>query len=409
MSTLALLHALGSCSLFASRVFLPALLTAVLLRFGPAIPWIGDLGVLNSLSGHPVWFTSDLCLLALLALSVAELAGDRVAELRELLTTAELYAKPTLAAATALGVVHASDAAFAGSALHQAGFGELALPAVAAAGTATLTWLRQGALGWLQDADPHDHLHVQRLLRWGEDMWLVVGAVVLVLLPALMVLGLLGAFALLGGLRALARKREAAARLPCRNCTRPMWRCAPTCAHCATDAARVETVGVLGQSTGKYVVDPESHALDLLGRLRCPNCAERLRRGDPQQDCSACGRAAFAQPTDGAAYVAHLDRKLPATLLAVGALSLVPVLGYIVGHLVAQLRLLGPARAHVPLGRRLLTRWLLRLVHWLVLVAQVLPGAGAVLAVVFTAVQYGIWRRQVLAAAAQRGGRTVGG
>ena len=40
MSPPLLLWGLGSIGVFASRAFLPALVTAPLLRFGPQIPWL---------------------------------------------------------------------------------------------------------------------------------------------------------------------------------------------------------------------------------------------------------------------------------------------------------------------------------------------------------------------------------
>ena len=168
MTTLAILHALGSSSLFATRMFQPALLTALLLRFGPAIPWFGDLGLLSATGGHPVWFTHTACILTLLALSIAEEVADRVPELRDLLQLVEQYVKPAAAALTALGVVHATDAAFVSSTLREAGLTDAALPLLAASGTAVATWLRAGSLQWLQHGKDEACFSRNDILAWVE-------------------------------------------------------------------------------------------------------------------------------------------------------------------------------------------------------------------------------------------------
>ena len=45
MSLPLFLQGLGSIGIFASRAFLPAFVTALLLRFGPQVPWLAHAGL----------------------------------------------------------------------------------------------------------------------------------------------------------------------------------------------------------------------------------------------------------------------------------------------------------------------------------------------------------------------------
>lgn len=394
MTTLALLHAIGSCSLFASRVFMPAFLTAALLRFGPQVPLIGALGLLDTTASNPIWFTSDACLWVLLVLSLAELVGDKVPEVRDFTHSIDIYAKPVLAALTALGVVQATDAEFAGSALHHAGSASLIVVFIAAGGTAVTAWLRQGLLGWIEGLDPDDSLHLRQFISYGEDVWMVVGALVLVVLPLLMALTLVAVGVVLALVRKTLHDQEQRGKQPCPICGVPAYRCAVACASCHGSLPQPRAVGVLGQPKDHAAADLAIHRAQLLGRLRCPSCAGRLRIGDVGQRCAACQQLPFELvPAEG--YLNYLDSQRNTALALVAALSLVPILGFVVASVYVQLVLIAPMRIHLPVGRRTLVKWGLRVARWLVFAVQWLPGPNAVVAVGFTFVQFRVYRRMV--------------
>ena len=65
MSLPLLIQGLGSIGIFSSRAFLPAFATALLLRFGPQVPWLAHAGLLQHVRGVPTWFTSDTSLIIL--------------------------------------------------------------------------------------------------------------------------------------------------------------------------------------------------------------------------------------------------------------------------------------------------------------------------------------------------------
>ncbi len=57
MSLPLFLQGLGSIGVFASRAFLPAFVTALLLRFGPQLPWLAQSGLIPHIRDVPTWST----------------------------------------------------------------------------------------------------------------------------------------------------------------------------------------------------------------------------------------------------------------------------------------------------------------------------------------------------------------
>src|SRR4051812_38085360 len=82
MNLALLIQAVGSIGVFSSRAFLPAFSTALLLRFGPEIPWVAQTGFLQHVRGVPTWFTRDSTLVVLGLLSALELVAARFPEAR---------------------------------------------------------------------------------------------------------------------------------------------------------------------------------------------------------------------------------------------------------------------------------------------------------------------------------------
>lgn len=392
MNAIALVHALGSSGLFASRMFAPALATAGLLRFGPQIPGLESLGLLAGRAAAPGWFTSDACLLALMLLTVAELVGDKIPEIREATATFSNWLKPALAAATALGVLSATDQAFAQGLVVQAGVGD-ALPALlAAGGTAAAVALRSDVLGGLEALDSSDTLQLRRLFSWVEDWWALIGALVLVVLPAAMAVALAVAMTVLAVLRRRQRLRDEAQRRPCPQCQNPMYPAALSCGTCRAPNPNPLAVGLLGQTLAKPAADIDRHAADLLAQLRCPDCAARLVRGRVAQACPTCGEASFAPDDKAQRYLTNIDARIPQTLAVVAVVSLVPILGFLVGALYGELRLVAPLRVHLPLTQRWLLKWPLRVLRWLVLVVQVMPLLSGISAAVELLIRYRVYR-----------------
>jgi hypothetical protein len=69
------IQGLGSVGVFASRAFLPAFVTAVLLRYGPHARWLAHAELLSHIRDVPMWFTSDTALVILGVLAALEIGS----------------------------------------------------------------------------------------------------------------------------------------------------------------------------------------------------------------------------------------------------------------------------------------------------------------------------------------------
>ena len=409
-----LLHALTSSALFASRAFLPAFSTALLLRYGRDIPWVSGTDFVQSLPHAPSWFTSNACLWVLALLTAVEWAANRSSDARALLDELGNWLKPCLAVLTVIGMASTTDTEFVQDTLHK---GALFGPAPFALGLGALDggvaalvfvlvrWLaglRGAVTGLLSDADEDDDAGVQGLVAWAEDLWAVGGTLFLVLYPLLMAAVLAGTWGAIWLWRRRAEKREEAQKTPCPKCAAPVWAAAPACGKCRTPQAQPRDIGWLGTAVARPAPDAQRHPFVLASRKRCPTCAARLKAREPHQQCPECAGDPFGDPAFLQRYLAFVGARLPGTLAVCAVLSLVPILGLVPGVIWYRLQLVGPFRRYVPRFRGFFVRWALRLLFLALSLLQLVPGAGALAVPLMALVNYVTWRRVFVGLAAER-------
>jgi hypothetical protein len=385
------LQGLGSVGVFASRAFLPAFVTALLLRFGPQVPWLAHAGLIPHVTDVPTWFTSNTALVVLGALAALELLAERSPEASTFLAEVHDYLKAVMAVVTYLGVLNATDRAVADQVIHQAGMGG-ALPALAVgAGVLLATRARGAVLGLLTEADEDDDLGLQRFIRWAEDLWGGLGPVGLIVFPLLA----LAAFGLALLVLVWAERRlEARAErgnAPCARCGQPIHASAPACPSCRAPVDRPRDVGLLGRPKGRPA-DPSRLPYQLVAVKRCPVCATRLAGRSVRQTCGACGHQLMEDPRFARDYIAAIDRRVPGVLLVCLLLGLVPVLGVLPGVVYYRLALVAPYRRYIPPVRGFLLRWGVRLAVLLLVAFQWVPVAGAFALPAIALLNYAVYR-----------------
>jgi predicted RNA-binding Zn-ribbon protein involved in translation (DUF1610 family) len=391
MSLPLLIHGLGSIGIFASRAFLPAFATALLLRFGPQVPWLAQAGLLPHVRDVPTWFTSDTSLIVLGVLSVLELVAERIPEVKTVLDEIHGYLKTGMAVLTFLGVLGASDRALVGGVVGNLGPVEY-LPALAVgAGTFLASKARGLVVGPLSEADEDDDLGVQSLLRWVEDVWSALGPVALILLPLLTLAGFGAALIVLLLAGRFVAAREEATRVPCPNCGQLIYASATICPRCKAPNKEPMAVGLLG-GTRNVLADPAAHPYRLAAARRCPLCATRLGKRAVHQACEGCGSAVLDDPAFASQYIAFIDRRVPLVCLACFLLGLVPVLGVIPAVILYRLEIVAPFRRYIPPGRSFVLRWGIRLASLVLVAFQWVPLLGGLLLPAMAMINYWAYR-----------------
>jgi len=389
MNPTLLINGLGSIGFFSTRIFLPALITALFIRFGADIPLLHYSPLMAHVQSHPAWFTSDASIAILTALSILEFLAQKNPDARRLMHEFDAGAKGIMALLTALGVASATDTKFVAQTMHQAGLSDHFPAILAAIGTIGVARVRGAALSALHEIDPDDMLRLQHLISWAEDGWVVVGMLLLFLSPVLMLFLIGIAVGLLLAVRRYLESIEEHTRIPCASCGTLIYPCATACPNCKTPVAQPHAIGLLGQSKDCVDPAPAKHALRLIEKKRCPLCASRLRERTPHQTCGTCGLTLFGLSGPGphagtqggpqaGPYVDFISERLPVALGISTALSLIPLVGLLVGSIYYQFVLVYPFTNYLPFHRRFVLKWGIRILFVILFFFQLVPVVGAV-------------------------------
>jgi hypothetical protein len=398
MNPTGLLYGIGSIGPFSSRIFLPALLTALLLRFGGHLPVVGHFGILAYVHAAPAWFTSNPALIVLAILSGLEIFGQKNPEIRQGLHEFDVYLKAGVAVLSSFGVISATDAGFAQAAVQKAGMFQFLGPLLALIGVLRVAPVRRQVLGLV-----YDHVegtHLDHLISWAEDAGALAGTLFLILFPLLTLIGVAIATGCLFLMRRRLETAEEERRIACPHCGQSIYPSATACPACRTASANPCAVGFLGTSLPEVPDEISGHPYRLIEKRRCSVCATRLIPRKPFEPCSVCGARALTDPAFVAAYADHVTKRLPAALAFCFVLGLIPLLGLILGFVYFRIALVLPFAQYLPLGRRFMLRWGLRLLLLVLMFFQIVPLAGALIVPIMALLSFLAYRGSFLSAMA---------
>lgn len=391
-----LIYGLGISGLFASRAFLPAFISAFMLRYGDSFPILKEIDFIQNVGGgEPTWFTNGYVITALGVLSVLEIVATKIPEAEEALESVNKYIKTGMVAATYFGFLSTADKGYIEGNLLvlQAGFMANVWGLLSATSTYFFASLRSSILEILFEADEDDSLGLRNLISWAEDGWAVIGFFWLILYPlvVLVILGIILGSAFL--LKKHYDRKEEKSKINCEACEAINYPSATECHSCHSPVPSPVTVGLFGQSKTDPVTDVAKHKLRLTEKKRCPACATRLPERDPQQTCGSCGHALFKEPSLARDYLAMVGSRLPVVLLISLGLSFIPFLGLVIGVIIYRIQLVAPFRRYIPLHRSFFIKWMIRLFFFLLIAVQLIPGIGGVVVPVMALVSFMAYRR----------------
>jgi hypothetical protein len=367
-----ILHAIGSSPLFASRAFMPAFVTACLMRFGGSIPWVRDVALLNSVEGVPSWLTHDAALWILGALTIVEFIVEKNSDVKSLLMGLDEKAKPIVALLVQFGVLDQMDVNHAKELIGM-DIGSGVLAASCAGGVYVLSGVRRNIYELLSDLDPDDNFRLQRVASWMEDGWVIFGVFLLVLFPLVMLfVSALVIFMVYLFRRFLERKDESK-RVDCTGCRSRIYPIAIVCDKCQQKVEQPCAIGFFGQMKPTVAADAAVHSLQLVANGRCSACASRLA---PDCLCRACGLRAFDDKNVIDAYVWYVDQRRKTVIPICFALSLVPIIGAVPAIVYYHLSIVAPYRRHISNVGRIKTRWFVRIINFSLVAFQWVPLLG---------------------------------
>ncbi|QGJ70017.1 Hypothetical protein PBC10988_17060 [Planctomycetales bacterium 10988] len=368
------IHLLGATGLFPSRAFMPAFATALILRFGPQIPYLSDLEFLQAVES-PTWFISDVSLWVLGILSLLECFAAKQSELRQVMDQLDYYVKPTMSFLTVLGVMSVTDARVLDATIQQGGMFDLLLGVLIAGGVYFLTTIRLMFYQVLGSMDPGDNLGLQRLTSWLEDVWVWAAMFMLVLFPVFMLIMAALVFAALYQLGEYLKRRDEQQQLDCSQCGTKMYLCAPACPNCHAPNPKPCRVGWWGQSLPDQPAQND-HPLLLLEKYRCPRCAAHLNNVTTDDHCGVCQEPLFSSGNRYDDYVERIEGRRDVTLLICTLLSFVPIVGVLPAMVLYRSQLVSPYQAYLPWTSAFILRFKSGLVNFLALMVQWIPGVG---------------------------------
>ena len=347
------------------------------MRFGSQVPWLRHAGLLGFLPRHgvPSWFTSDVALVALGVLASLEFAAQRSVMLREGLASLQGGLKVAMAVLTYLGIVNATGDVEGAQAAGRAGLLGYLPASLIAFGTFAACRVCDALFRPFVEADEDDQLGLQTVLRWGGELWSIVGPLVLIVFPLLTIAAL--AVALAGLIlveRRVARIGDQSS-IACPSCKSSIHGSASCCPVCLAEIAEPRRVTMMGKAGTKKAKEAD-HAFRLVAVKRCPVCATRFPRRGVKQDCPACAHGLMSDQCFAKDYLAWLDRRVPLTCLVCFGLGLVPILGVIPGVIFYRMAIVAPLSRYIPLTHGMLVRWGVRGAMVGLVALQWIPFAG---------------------------------
>lgn len=390
-------NSLGLTGVFASRVFLPAFIAALIVRFGPSVRWLESLGILKEISEETVtWFTSDTALIILGLLALGEFVIHKLPEIREMLINSDQYVKPLIAALTYFGITPATENESINEVLARVDTGDYFFVFLIMVGTFLVAGSHNKIVQNISEVDDTDDVGLMKSLSWLQNSWSVFGVLFVVLFPAVMSFLILIFIGFIMLLRKRIEAKEENSKIKCSNCSYLIYRCAIFCPNCKTKNQNPLRLNWLGGVTSEPVANPKTHALEMLSNRRCRVCGSRLLKRKPQQSCPVCKNKPFKKREAVKKYDQMISNRIPNVLIICTAFSFIPIFGLIPGVIYYRILVVAPYNRYIGQGRSVFLKWSFRVVAFFLMMIQWIPIIGAVSVPAMAWINFSLYRRSFI-------------
>lgn len=388
MSLVQIVAILGSIPLFSLRTFLPAFLTALLLAYPEYFPGMENVPPVP----EDAFITQNWVLITLGLLSLLEILGDKSTEIRNLMKNAQTYFKPLMFLLINLSLLDDSSADVLRKVQWAAAFDLNWL--LLAFGTLAVYWLaslRRDFISFLEDIDEDDNLYLSTISSWIEDSLVLFGFLLLIWTGILMVAVYAAAIALILLIRKKYDRKLEQQKTYCKECGEKNLPFAVNCRNCKILQPQIHDIGIFGQRKSKIISNVPKHRLNLLSHKRCPNCAAKLDGTGTNEVCGQCGHSAFSSPTTKE-YIKYLDRKFFRIIGLSFLFGFIPVAGFLVSAVMANIYLFTPYRRYLPKGKSFFTKVLIKFFTFLFFLLGI--ALGFIAAPAYILIRYYIWKQR---------------
>lgn len=392
MSIVQIIAILGTIPLFSLRTFLPAFLTALLLAHPEYFPGMGDVSAVP----EGTFLTKDWVIITLGLLSVLEIIGDKSTSVRNFIKTAETYLKPLIYLLINLSLIDETSAEILKD-VQWAAFDPLYV--LLGFGTLAVHWLatlRKEFITFLEDIDEDDSLFIGTITSWVEDSLVLFGFLLLIWAGVFMVILYGGLIAIFVYTRARYEKKLEKQKIPCFNCEAKNLPFAVKCYNCKEPLPKIYAIGIFGQKKEKLISNVRGHQIDLISQKKCPDCGHKFPKNSIIQSCSFCQTTLFGSPTIEE-FIKNQDRKFYKLTALSFLLGFIPIAGFVISAVMANIKLFSPFRRYLPKGSSFVTKLFIKFLTFLLFIVGI--ALGFIAAPIYIIMRYYIWKRRFISRA----------
>lgn len=382
---------LGTIPLFSMRTFLPAFLAALFLTYPEYFPGMGDIPQ----PADDVFITRNWVLISLGILSLLEIIGDKNTEIRNLLKDAETYLKPVIFLAINLSLLDETSTEVLKDVQWAAINPNWALLSFGTLAVHWLATLRRDFITFLEDMDADDNFFLGRIMSWVEDSLVLFGFLLLIWTGILMVAIYAAAIAFFVFMGKRYDRKLENQKIPCSQCGEKNLPFGVKCYYCKAALSQVHEIGIFGQMKERLATNIPKHQLKLLAHKKCPDCGNKTGGHNSHATCTNCGTQSFISPTREE-YIRHQDRKFYKITALSFVLGFIPIAGFVLSALIANVHLFTPYRRYIPRGSSFLTKIWIRFFTFILFVIGI--ALGFIAGPVYVIMRYYIWKKKFLSA-----------